>query len=77
MITCKQITKENHSCDNCNREMPLIINYKFIDKRIQGNSAYLQLYLCEDCSNALANLHYKVMVSGVDHKYDLDEITEF
>lgn len=73
MITCRQITDRRHSCDNCDREMPLNLKYQFMD----GNGRqYNELTLCEDCSAAMSNLHYKVMVEGKAHQYDMDEITE-
>lgn len=71
MITCEQVTDRQYSCDNCNLEMPLVLQYRFSN----GGREYVRLTLCEDCSCALSNLHFKVMEEGKPHKYDLDEIT--
>jgi len=78
VITCEHIFSDNprRSCDNCNREMPLILRYEFSDNTTMGQMAYGELHLCEDCSNALSNLHRKVMEQGKTHKYDMDEISE-
>ena len=75
MIKINQISKEvqQHSCDNCNREMPFILKYSFCNS--QGKE-YIQLHLCEDCANAVANLFYTSMEEGKSFKYDKDEITE-
>lgn len=73
MITCQQATDRRYSCDNCSREMPLILKFTFSSQR---EKAYAQLALCEDCSAAMANLHYKVMSNDKPHQYDMDEITE-
>jgi len=54
--------------------MPIILKYEFFDSGKQ--KPYSELHLCEDCSNALANLHYRCMEEGKSFKYDLDEITE-
>jgi len=72
MIT--QSKDKSSSCDNCNRLMPVILKYEFFDK---GNQKpYIQLHLCEDCSNALGNLKRYCMEEGKSFKYDLDEIAE-
>lgn len=76
MITCEHAKDGKHSCDNCNREMPLILKYEFSDKRKNRLVPFGELHLCEDCSCALSNLYFKVMKNGVAHQYDMDEITE-
>lgn len=75
MIKVKQIlaTVERHSCDNCNREMPLIYKYSFCDSK---NIEYNKIYLCEDCGNAVSKLFYKVMKNGKSFKYEKDEFEE-
>lgn len=74
MITCEQITVPRQ-CDNCNRVMPLVLRYAFTED-VNGMPLAFVFILCEDCSNAMANLHYKVMATGNRHKYDMDEISE-
>lgn len=73
MIICMQSTSGTFSCDNCNRKLPIMLVYQFENKK---KEIFEIKAFCEDCSNALTNLHCKVIVSGVDHKYDLDEISE-
>jgi hypothetical protein len=51
--------------------MPVTLIYYFTNKDFRPTIA-----LCEDCSNALGNLHHKVMTTGTTHKYDMDEIVE-
>jgi len=63
-----------YSCDNCNRRVPFILKYGFFDKG--KKEPYTTLHLCEDCSNAMANLHYRCREEGKAHKYDIDEITQ-
>ena len=70
MITSNTV-KRKCSCDNCNREMPCI-KYRFSERK----RVYVELVLCEDCSNAVVNLFHGTMESGKNFKYDLDEITE-
>jgi len=68
------------SCDNCNREMLLLLQYEFLDvkssNKMPSDKPYITLCLCEDCSNALGNLYHKVMENLEPHKYHLDEITK-
>lgn len=72
MIKVKQISKttQKHSCDNCNREVPFVLEYNF--RNSEGNE-FNKLTLCEDCANALSNLFYKVMEEGESYKYEEDE----
>lgn len=71
MITCIQTTGRVFHCNNCNRVMPVTLIYYIV-----GKDCHPTIALCEDCSNALGNLHHEVMVTGATHKYDMDEITE-
>lgn len=75
MIKAKQILEkdETKSCDNCNRVMPLVIEFSFLDIR---EKEFNKLTLCEDCSNAVSNLFYNVMEEGKSYKYEFDEIKE-
>ena len=78
MITCKQDTSRRYSCDNCNRTVPVILQYKFIDvDETDREYGFATLTLCEDCSNALSKLHSNVMENGTAFKYVEDEIKEF
>lgn len=54
--------KRQYSCDNCNGLAPFVLRYTFTD--------FNKLVLCEDCSCALANLHFKCMEEGKSHKYE-------
>lgn len=69
MITCRNIG--GGLCINCLRNTKHTMQYKFENRNI-----IKYLYLCEDCSNAIANLHYKVITENKDYKYDKDEIEE-
>lgn len=75
MIKVKQILRAERrcSCDNCNREMPMVIEYSFCNDK---GKEYTKLILCEDCSNAVSNLFHNVMEEGTPYKYDMDEIKE-
>ena len=70
MIKCEWINNKWFSCDNCNREMYYGIRYTFSDRFAE----YVKLGLCEDCSNALANLHYNVVKAQDSYVYNFDEI---
>lgn len=76
MIKIKQIYNNgnlvNHPCNNCNRQTPLMLKYTFLNDGREWN----KMYLCEDCSCAMANLHFNCMEDGKPFKYDMDEITE-
>ena len=50
-----------YSCDICNKEnVPFLVMYKLYD---EGNKdPFVKFVLCEDCSNELANSHYKTMI---------------
>ena len=50
-----------YSCDNCNKEnVPFFMIYELFD---EGNpKPFVKFILCEDCSNELANAHYKTMI---------------
>ena len=76
MISIKYIPNgevQRHSCDNCNRETPFVLKYRFCnDKGVEFN----RLTLCEDCSGALPYLHRKCMELGEPFKYDKDEIVK-
>ncbi|MBW9158898.1 hypothetical protein [Clostridium tagluense] len=77
MITCEHIANRVCSCDNCNRIMPFILKYKFIDvNETAKETTFVNLGLCEDCSNAVSNLFHKVMEEGKPFKYEKDEIVE-
>lgn len=65
MIGIKQILGKRCECVNCHREMPLTLRYNIND---------LEVDLCEDCSNALVNLHYPCMRDGKSYMYHNDEI---
>ena len=56
----EQGAERTYSCDNCNKEnVPFFIMYAFLD---EGKpKPFVRLILCEDCSNELANAHYKTM----------------
>lgn len=73
MIKVREILKSEKvcSCDNCNRIMPLVLEYSFSDDK---DKEYNKLTLCEDCGNAMSNMFYKVMENGESFKYELDEI---
>lgn len=75
MIKVKQILRAERrcSCDNCNREMPMVMEFSFCNAK---GKEYTKLILCEDCSNAVSNLLHKVMEDGTSFKYDMDEIKE-
>lgn len=62
MISIKMIGKG--TCDNCKRTMPIRL-----ERKILGN----EYRLCEDCSNAIARLHYLCMEQGESYKYDKDD----
>lgn len=48
------------SCDICNKEnVPFFISYKLTDNGTKN--AFAKFILCEDCSNELANQHYKAV----------------
>ena len=57
-----------HKCENCGRNTPvgLIWTLELMSKTISFK-------LCEDCSNSIPRLHYKVMENGESYKYKLDE----
>lgn len=77
MITCEQDTSRRYSCDNCNRIVPVVLKYKFIDVTETGREdTFANLTLCEDCSNAITNLFHNVMENGTSFKYVKDEIKE-
>ena len=77
MITCEHITSRVCSCDNCNRIMPIILKYKFIDvNETEIETTFVELGLCEDCSNAFSTLFHKVMENGTAFKYIKDEFKE-
>jgi hypothetical protein len=77
MITCEHVTSRVCSCDNCNRIMTFILKYKFIDVNETGRkTTFVELGLCEDCSNAVSNLFHNVMEEGKPFKYEKDEIVE-
>ena len=77
MITCEHVTSRVCSCDNCNRIMPVILKFKFIDVTETGReTTFVKLGLCEDCSNALSTLFHKVMENGTAFKYVKDEFKE-
>jgi hypothetical protein len=61
--------KRQYSCDNCNRETPFVLQYSF--KNSKGKE-FNKLTLCEDCSCALAHLHFKCMEHGESYQYDKD-----
>jgi len=75
MIKAKQLLRKikRHSCDNCNRETALNIEFSFCDSK---GKEFNKIILCEDCSNAITNLFHAVMEDGDFFKYDMDEITE-
>ena len=77
MIKIKPVSSETRrsSCDNCNREVPFVLEYKFFSI-FDIKEPFVTLTFCEDCSNALSNLHYKCMAEGKSFVYDLDEIQE-
>lgn len=83
-VNVKYEQNKTSSCDNCNREMQVIINYEFIDIKPNNDyhkffkicKPYVELHLCEDCSCALSNLHHNVMENFEPHQYYLDEITK-
>lgn len=66
MINIKQILK-TCECMNCKRNVPFTLKYSINNVEIE---------LCEDCSNALSNLHYACMESGKSYKYDKDDKDE-
>ncbi|HBJ2612324.1 TPA: hypothetical protein LA742_000741 [Clostridium botulinum] len=72
MIKVKQIpeTTQKYSCNNCNREVPFVLEYSFYNSK---NKQYNKITLCEDCANAVSNLFYKVMEEGESYKYEEDE----
>lgn len=77
MIKVYRVNKEDKicCCDNCNRDaMPFVIMYEMYDTNKQ--SPWNKFCLCEDCSNALSNLHKLSMENGNSFKYDMDEITK-
>jgi len=75
MIKVKQILKavRRGSCDNCNREMPMFIQYSFCNEK---GKEYNKISLCEDCGCAVSYLFFKVMEEGKSFIYDKDEIKE-
>ncbi|MCB2309015.1 hypothetical protein LGL08_20135 [Clostridium estertheticum] len=77
IITCEQILNSDCSCDNCNRITSFIIKYKFtaLTEDVKGFT-FVNLNLCEDCSNAVSNLFHNVMEYGKPFKYVKDEIKE-
>jgi len=65
-------SKHVGSCNNCNREMPLLLKYDFSYEGI----AYNKLCLCEDCSAAIGHLHRSIMENHEPYNYNFDEITK-
>jgi len=77
MITCEHDTSKRYCCNNCNRIVPVILKYKFVDVTETGKeSVFATLTLCEDCSNAISTLHCSVMEEGKSFKYVKDEFKE-
>lgn len=76
MIICRQIVSYKHEifCDNCQRNMPLVLTYDLLSKDVLVT--HKTVWLCEDCSAAIGRLHMAVMEQGKTHKYDMDEIKE-
>lgn len=70
MITAEYYFNNNYRkiCNHCKRIMPLIITYTMPDDR--------EYSFCEDCSNAIARLHFLCMEKGTNHMYDEDEFSE-
>jgi hypothetical protein len=66
MMICQK-SERHASCDNCNKESPLMLHYKFFNK---NKPAYLEIYLCEDCSCGLSNLHRAVMENMIPHQFN-------
>ena len=76
MMKIRHITSKvkRHSCDNCNREMPFILEYSFCNSK---GVEYNKITLCEDCANAVANLFYRAIEHGKSFKYDKDQIEKY
>ena len=76
MIRCSLLISNKHEffCDNCQRNMPLVLVYDLIGKDVLY--MHKNVWLCEDCSSAVGRLHFAVMEQGKTHKYDMDEIKE-
>lgn len=56
----KQGDPRLYSCDNCGKEnVPFFVMYEL--SGAPPNGPYATLRFCEDCSNELANAHYKTM----------------
>lgn len=74
MIICRQrmAPRQDINCDNCNRTPPFLLDYQITAET--PRSREVTLYLCEDCSNAMSNLHGRVMENGTMHAYVADEI---
>jgi len=75
MIKVKQILRAERrgSCDNCNREMPMFIQYSFCNGK---GKEYNKISLCEDCANAVSSLLHMTMEEGKPFIYDKDEFKE-
>lgn len=58
-------------CHTCNADIQCGIEFNIGEE--------LKITLCEDCSNAVSSLHYRVITTGHDHLYDVKEkdFTEF
>lgn len=66
-----QKDKIKYSCDNCNKELPVILEYSFYNNK---SKEYNKLILCEDCGNAMSNMFYKVIKNEESFKYENDNI---
>lgn len=74
MIKVEYIFSKNpiHSCDNCNKEIQLVLMFSFLDKN--SSKPYATFVLCENCSNAVVNLFRGAMKEGGILVYENDKI---